>query len=244
MPSEALTDLLTAGPLPPRAAVELGVKLVDAMNGQPPVGEDVLEASRVSLVNGVPTLDRRGARTVDEAETRRALGALLVHVLTGTPWKPKKAKRQLEDLRGTLSFWPDGGSLADLIEDLVVAEGGFSGVRSRLDAAGKRAAGSDLNEWAIEAKLRISGELDQPAPRAPSVDDLTANIPAGALAKRSAPAAPAAPVLVVTPPAAPARAAMSETPAGRVLPIVGVAAALGFLALLVLLVVVLAALAI
>ena len=244
MPAEALADLLPAGPLPPRAAIELAMKLVDAMNGQPPVGDDALQASRVKLANGVATIDRRGARPADEAETRKALGLLMYHALTGVPWKPKdSAKGQLEELRGQLSFWPDGAHIAELVEELITADGGFSGVRSRLDGASKRAAGTDLSEWQVEAKLRLAGELEQAAPRVPSVDDLTANIPMGALARGAAAPAPDAPVLTVTPPSAPDRAGLTEAPPRSAVPLVVGAAALAFLVLLVVLVIVLAILA-
>lgn len=201
-----LEELLKSGTMPPRAALDLAAALCDAMAGQPAIGPDALQIARISFDSqGVLKLDRRGARAATEQDTRMGLGLVLFRVLVGNDWQtaPGRRKLQEEELGNQLAFWPDGKSVSELVLELLTASGGFSGVRSRVEALRQRAAGPALGDWREDAIISLSEgaiERDQPQ-RVMSVDELTANIPVGMLAaakEANAPAAPG-PVLKVTP---------------------------------------------
>ncbi len=204
-----LDELLKTGAMSPRAALDLLATLCDTMAGQPALGSDVLAVGRISFDGqGVLQLDRRTARPATEHDTRFALGALLFHLLLRVPWDEAIPKRQaqLDELRSQVGFWPDGGSVCDAVEELL-GPGGFSGVRSKVEALRQRAAGPALGDWRDDAILSLSeGVLDRAKPQhVMSVDELTANIPVGAMMAQArhesavAAAAAAGPVLQVTP---------------------------------------------
>lgn len=210
-----LDEMLKAGPLPPRAGLELAVGLVDRLVGQPALGPDVLNTRRVFIdADGNIDIDRRGAGPANDTQARQAFGAVLYEALVGMAWStdPGAYKLQLDEARAQLAFWPDGESVANfLVELLQPGAKGISGVRSRAAALQVAAAGPSLLSWRDEVVMRLD---DAPAPAGNyhmAVDDLTANFPAGFLASKQEAAAAAAaaahassaPVLHGTPPPAP-----------------------------------------